>query len=258
MRIYLAVLLFLTASSLFAQSRFDGTWEMKMGTLQFFGPPESYLIDKGMYHCWSCVPQVDVRTDGTDQRVAGHDAYYDTLAVRVLNAHSVEFTFKKRGKPASRSKETVSSDGKTMMEEFTDTAEANPVIGKARFIRLSEGPSGSHALSGKWQMRTIRNDTPAGTLTTYHSIPGGLSISDGRQSYEAKFDGKDYPVSGDFPATISLRLIDDYTLEETDKRDGKIMTVVRMTVSRDGKTMRVESSDKQRGGKMTYTAEKHP
>ena len=35
---HLATLLFLT-SAVFAQSRFDGTWEIKMDTLQFSGPP---------------------------------------------------------------------------------------------------------------------------------------------------------------------------------------------------------------------------
>jgi hypothetical protein len=53
-------------------------------------------------------------------------------------------------------------------------------------------------------------------------------------------------------------VINDYTLEETDKRDGKIMTVARMTLAMDGKSMKVESTDKQRGGTMTYTAQKVP
>jgi hypothetical protein len=107
-------------------------------------------------------------------------------------------------------------------------------------------------------MQTVNNATAAGTLTTYQSTAGGLKISDGSQSYEAKFDGKDYPVSGAAHATVSLRLINDSTMEETDKLDGKVMTVARMTVSMDGKSMTVESSDKQRGGMMTYTAVKRP
>jgi hypothetical protein len=32
-----------------AQSRFAGTWEMKMDTLQFSSPPEDYLFADGMY-----------------------------------------------------------------------------------------------------------------------------------------------------------------------------------------------------------------
>jgi hypothetical protein len=89
MRKHLALALFLT-SPLFAQTRFDGTWQMRMDTLEFSGPAEDYLIDKDMYHCISCVPKVDAKTDGTDQTVAGYN--YDTLAVRIQDAHSIKFT----------------------------------------------------------------------------------------------------------------------------------------------------------------------
>lgn len=254
----LAVLLLLTTSPLLAQTRFDGTWMMKMDTLQFSGTPEEYLVDQGLYRCLSCVPPVDVKSDGSDHKVPGHDAYYDTMSARILDEKSVEFTFKKNGKVVARSSETVSPDGKTMLEEFTNTADPDPVTGKAGFIRVGDAPAGAHALSGKWQMRTIKNATEAGTLTTYRSIPGGLKILNGRQSYDVKFDGKDYPISGDRHATVSLKLIDDFTIDETDKHDGKVMTVSHMSVSKDGKTMTVESSDKQRGTTMTYTAEKIP
>jgi hypothetical protein len=254
----LAVLLLLTTSPLLAQTRFDGTWMMKMDTLQFSGTPEEYLVDQARYRCLSCVPPVDVKSDGSDHKVSGHDAYYDTMSARILDEKSVEFTFKKNGKVVARSSETVSPDGKTMIEEFTNTGASDEVTGKAGFIRVGDAPAGAHPLSGKWQMRIIKNATEAGTLTTYRSIPGGLKILNGRQSYDVKFDGKDYPISGDRHATVSLKLINDYTLEEVDKNDGKILTIIRMSVSQDGKTMKVESSDKQRGGTMTYTAEKIP
>jgi hypothetical protein len=256
MRNCLAVVFLLTSATLVAQSRFDGTWEMKTDTLQFSGPPEDYLLDKGIYHCESCVPKVDVETDGIDHKVTGHP--YDTLAVRILDNRSIKFTMKKAGKTSFECIETVSADDRSMTEEFTNSSEAETVTGKAGFTRVSNGPAGSHALSGRWSMLTVKNATRAGTLTTYQSTGGGMKISDGSQSYDAKFDGKDYPAGGDIHSTVSLKLIDEYTLEETDKQDGEIITVARMTVSRDGKSMRVESSDSQRGGKMTYTAERRP
>jgi len=249
----LALFVFLT-SAMFAQSRFDGTWEMKMDTLQFSGPPENYLFEKGMYHCISCVPKVDVKTDGTDQQVVGYN--YDTLAVRILDNHSIKFTMKRSGKTAFECVETVSVDGKTMTESFTNTMEAETVTGKAGFTRVGQGPTGSHALSGQWRMDTVRNDTRAGTLTTYQSTPGEMKISDGSESYEAPLDGKDYPRKGDSHSTVSLKLIDDYTMEETDKQDGKIVSVGRTTLAKDGKSIRVEVSSKARGQTMTYTAKK--
>ena len=158
MRNLLAALL-LAPSLLFAQSRFDGRWQMRMDTLRFSGPPEEYLFDQDMYHCLSCVPKVDVKTDGTDQKVAGY-ANYDTLAVRILDRHSIRFTMKKEGKPTFVCTETVSPDGQTMTEEFTNTMEADTVTGKAGFTRVSKGPTGSHALSGEWRMETVKKRHP--------------------------------------------------------------------------------------------------
>jgi hypothetical protein len=252
----LALLFLLTSSNLQAQTLFNGTWEMKMDTLQFSGPPEEYLLVKGTYHCETCVPKVDVETDGTDHKVSGHP--YDTLAVRILDNHSIKFTMKKDGKTTFECVETVSPDDRSMTEEFTNTSEVETVTGKAGFTRLAQGPPGSHSLSGKWSMQTVKNATSAGTLTTYQTIANGMKISDGSTSYEVKFDGKDYPADGDSHSTVSLKLVDEYTIEETDKQDGKVMTVARMTISKDGKSMRVESSDKKRGSTMTYTAERRP
>jgi hypothetical protein len=253
----LALLLFVP-SFLFAQSRFDGTWEMKMDTLQFSGPPEDYLFADGMYHCKSCIPKVDVKTDGVDQKVVGFPNY-DTLAVRILDSNSVEFTMKKEGKLTFVCTETVSPDGQTMTEEFTNTMEAETVTGKAGFARVGKGPAGAHALSGKWRMDTVKNASRAGTLTTIQTTADGMRFSDGSQSYEAKFDGTDRPASGDSAqSTASLKRIGDYTIEETSKQDGKVVGVKRMTISKDGKSMTVEAADKKRGTTMTYTAEKQP
>jgi hypothetical protein len=252
------VIVLLIGSPLFAQTRFDGTWRMRMDTLQFSGAPEDYLIAQGTYQCLSCIPKVNVKTDGMDHKVAGHEAYYDSISIRVLDDHSLDFTFKKAGKLVAYSKERVASDDKSMIEEFKNATDTHPVIGKAAFIRVGDAPAGSHPLSGKWQMRTIHNDTEAGTLTTYRSIPNGLKIISGRESYEAKFDGKDYPVGKDRHATVSLTLMDENTFEETDKHDGKILTVSRMTILKDGSMMTVRTTDRQRGGTMIYMAEKVP
>jgi hypothetical protein len=238
MKRQLALLLFVP-SVLFAQSRFDGTWEMKMDTIQFSNTPEEYLLDKG-----------------TDQKVDGH-AYFDTYAVRVVDANSVEFTSKKAGKTTFVAVEIVSPDGNTMTEEFTNTIEAQTVTGKAMFTRASKGPIGAHALSGSWIMRTVRNDSSSGPTSTYQATKDGLTWSDSNsQSYDAKFDGKDYAVQGDPSHTmVSLRRIDEDTIEQTEKQDGKVIRVTRMTVANDGKSMKVETTA-QRGTTMTYTAEK--
>jgi hypothetical protein len=126
------LLLFLFAPSLLsAQSRFDGTWEMKMDTLVFSYNPLEYLLDQGMFHCMSCTPRVDVKADGSDQKVTGYP--YDSLMVRVVSASSVEFIQKKNGSPTFACTEIVSPDGDTKTEEFSETPTTQRVTGKAVF-----------------------------------------------------------------------------------------------------------------------------
>ena len=54
---------------------------------------------------------------------------------------------------------------------------------------------------------------------------------------------------------MSLKRIGD-SIEETDKREGKVISVARMKVSKDGKTMTIDLEDKLNGTKATYIAEK--
>lgn len=142
MKCLLALFLLMPSIS-FAQSRFDGTWEMKMETLMFSYNPLEYLLDKGMFHCMSCTPRVEVKADGSDQKVTGYP--YDRLMVRVVSPSSVEFIQKKNGTPIFACTEIVSPDGNTKTEEFSETPTTQRVIGKAVFTRIAKGPAGSHA-----------------------------------------------------------------------------------------------------------------
>jgi hypothetical protein len=52
-----------------------------------------------------------------------------------------------------------------------------------------------------------------------------------------KYDGKDYPVTGNPNVdSISLKKINDHTIETSTKKDGKPLTTNRSVVSKDGKT----------------------
>src|SRR5260370_40868880 len=97
-----------------------------------------------------------------------------------------------------------------------------------------------------------------GLTVSYQGTADGLKMSDPNGNrYDAKFDGKDYPINGDPGHTmVSLKRVGDDTIEETDKRDGKIGGVYRMTVSKDGKSIKAEYTDKQRGTTMAFTMQK--
>jgi hypothetical protein len=62
-------------------------------------------------------PKYRVKADGTDQKVTGHP-YYDTVAVKVVDDHSVEITEKKDGKTMGTDTDTASSDGNTLEQQI--------------------------------------------------------------------------------------------------------------------------------------------
>jgi hypothetical protein len=57
-----------------------------------------------------------------------------------------------------------------------------------------------------------------------------------RPSYAAKLDGTETAFKGDLSKTVvSVKRIDGNVIEETDNREGKVVQIVRFTVSIDGK-----------------------
>jgi hypothetical protein len=53
-----------------------------------------------------------------------------------------------------------------------------------------------------------------------------------------------------------VKKIDETTIEETDKRKGKVIAVSRMTVDPDGKSMKITVEDKLRNVTISWTADK--
>ncbi len=73
--------------------------------------------------------------------------------------------------------------------------------------------------------------------------------------WTGKFDGKDYPVSGDPTSDVrSYKRIDDRTLEFAGKKDGKVTISGRVAVAADGKTRTVTvSGTDAKGNKISST-----
>ena len=73
-----------------------------------------------------------------------------------------------------------------------------------------------------------------------------------RVEYTARFDGQDYPISGNSEVdTIALTRVDEWTFDAILKRRGKVMTTIRNTVSKDGRTMTVRAKGVTARGQAT-------
>jgi hypothetical protein len=68
--------------------------------------------------------------------------------------------------------------------------------------------------------------------------------------WTGKFDGKEYPVTGDATADMrSYKKIDDHTLALTGKKGGKTTLTGRITLAADGKTRTVTTTGTDSSGK---------
>jgi hypothetical protein len=103
---------------------------------------------------------------------------------------------------------------------------------------------------GTWKLNEGKSKIAAGlpknTTVTYDAAGDGIKATvegvDGQgkpthNEWTGKYDGKDYPVTGDSSSdTRSLKKINDRTLELTAKKDGKVTITGRIVVAADGKS----------------------
>jgi hypothetical protein len=255
----LLAFLFLVPMAAWADSPFDGTWVTKTDSVVMSQKPWVILLDKGIFQNESMVPPLKVKADGMDQPVSGY-AGFDSMAVQIVGTDSVEFTAKKAGKVMGTNTFTVSSDGKTLTNKFSDQSGTTPATGEVLLTRVKSGPKGSNPVSGSWREAKLQDLSANGQTVTYKATADGLSMSAPTgQSYEAKFDGKYYPVAGDPSQTmVSLKHVNAHTIIETDKQLGKVVEVATMTVSPDGKSIRVSWEGKQTGRTGHYEMDKSP
>ena len=251
------VVLLLAGASLFGQSPFDGTWRANMEQAKFSPKSIIFYLNKGAYDCSSCRPKIHVRADGQEQSVTGQA--YDKISVREVDPRSIEVTATKKGKIVFYQSQTVSDGGNTLTVNTTSYPENSVqlVTAEATATRVGKAPAGANGASGSWQINKVK-ESENGLTTTYKMSGDELSMSTPTgESYTAKLDGRDYPFKGAYAYdTVSVKRVDEHTIEETDKREGKAVNVVKMSVAPDGMKMTVVATDKLTGQTLTYIAEK--
>ena len=242
-----------------AQSIFDGTWKIDLSQSEPSTTHYDYLLRNGLYRCKTCDPSLEVKADGKDHKISGQ-ACYDTVSLRVIDARTTEETDKRSGRAVGTTRMTVSPDGNSATVEWTEScnAQGDVVAGKDLMARVAQGPRGSHAVSGSWRITQRMNRSENALLVTLKLEGDIFSFADpAGQSYAAKLDGTETPIRGDLSNTVvSVKRMDEHTIEETDKRDGKIVEITRFTVSADGKTMTVSMGDKSKGTTRQFVCHK--
>ena len=79
------------------------------------------------------------------------------------------------------------------------------------------------------------------------------------EGFNAKFDGKDYPVKDDPGHTmVSAKLLSPDTVQLTSKRNGEVVAIRRMSVMPGRKSIHVVFKNKEGNTMMTFDMQKEP
>ena len=119
----------------------------------------------------------------------------------------------------------------------------------ALVLNLSAAPADEH--SGTWKMNPAKSNYSPGpapksiTVKIVSDADNMKLTSDGIDAagkpthveYTAKYDGKDYPITGIPNAdTIALERLDASTIRSTTKKGDQVVMTVTSVISKDGKT----------------------
>ena len=242
----------------FAASPFDGTWKLNLGSMKFSGAPDKWEIANGKYTCSSCAPSFTVTADGSDQVTPVHTGR-DHIVVKVVSPTVVEVTNKAGGKATGIDTMTVSADGNTLTDKFTDYTAAKPVTFVSTEKRVAPAAKGAHAVSGSWMTDAVPEMTEAARIVVVTASADGMKYSSNGRTLDAKFDGKEYAVQNDpSKSLVTMKRISDRQVEERQKREGKIYDILVWTVSADGKSIAVTDEDPVHGTKSSYVLDKQP
>jgi len=229
-----------------AQAIFNGTWRPDPEIYTSTRKPDVVELANGVYDCQTCRPPYKIKADGHDQPITGNP-FYDSISIATVGDRTVMKTAKKGGKTVAESEIVVNGDGKTETERQTLYFMApRPIEVTTHFSRVSAGSQGAHPISGTW--RATDSEVSNHAEDTIFKISGKtLEMSDrmGR-SFSAKLDGTEAPYNGsDEFTSVSLKMIDSHTIEESDEKGGKVVKISRWDVGPDGKTMRVRFDNTQ-------------
>lgn len=120
----------------------------------------------------------------------------------------------------------------------------------ASALLFAQAPAVS-VMPGNWTLDVSKSryspgPAPKSQHAVLTAVPNGIRTvadrveADGKMvhfAWTGTFDEKDQPVVGD-PArdAVSVKKVDDYTLEVTNKKGGKVTTVLRAVYAKDGKS----------------------
>jgi hypothetical protein len=239
----------LVAGTLWAQDPFVGKWKVNPSKSTLTDEMRVEAVGANKYTFTLGPGQVDtVVADGSDQPALQGT----TFSVTVEGPTKWKVVRKMKGRTLLTAYWTLSDDGKTLKDDFTQylpdgmTLFSTPLPnGSTLFLPyVYERTAGTSGFPGTWDSESAKV-SPRIELQIQPYEADGLSLkrSDEQMAMRIKFDGNDHPNldpnGGDTGSTFSGRRVNQRSLEITEKFKGKITGTRQIELSEDLKTLTV-------------------
>ena len=156
-------------------------------------------------------------TDGTDQPGRGGT----TLSVKADAPDTWIVERKKDGRLLLRATWKLSNDGSTLTDYYRQFESDGSTTSMDYVYQRSGGGSG---FAADWQSIKETMNSPFVLEVKQYEGDGLAFITPmEHKTRNARLDGKDYPIEGS-ARSVSIRQIDEHTLEMTEKRSGKVQS----------------------------------
>ena len=231
------LLLVLTAAAAFAAADlpYAGKWRINLAKSDFGETTiSSAQTGAGQMQYTADGMSYTFRMDGKDYP----SLFGRTAAWKQIDANTWETIGKLNGKVLSTITRKLSANGATLTEEAKGP---KPAGGSFDDTTVYQRASGGPGLPGKWKTKNVKSRSP-NIMELAASGPDGLTlrIVDYQAVSDAKFDGKDYPVTGPtIPPgmTLAIQKTSPRSFEMTEKQNGKPLYKSTFAVSADGKML---------------------
>ncbi len=240
LRALVALAFAFTATLLAAENPFAGTWKLNPAKSKFTGDTMKFeRTASGAIRNSGSGLSYTFNVDGKEYKGPLDEA----VVWKQIDDQTWETTYKQKGVLLSTDTSKLSPDGKTLTvvskgtkpngEAFQDT-----VV----YERISAGKG----LLGGWRDKEVKISSPRALEIKPSGQDGIVFTSVGyKWTFEAKFDGKDYPVTGPtVPAemAVSLKRTGPRSFDLLARKSGKPLARETYTVSPDGRTLTVVGS----------------
>lgn len=224
-----------------AQSGFNGTWRWNADKTRPSRDPVALEFKDNTYRCTPC-NGFSVLADGADHP-DGTNPQFDAASARLSPDGTLQIARKKAGKVGREIRITPSGDGQALTVEHTEHNESTtgPARITTRMKRHGAVSSGLHPINGEWLIERWDAGSENVTTVTIDVTNERMKMtSPTGEGYEAKFDGREYPVSATKGlGSVRVKRVSPTLLEETNLRAGKVSSVARLELSPDGRTMTI-------------------